>query len=429
MPRRPSTHVDSPAAVGERLRAARLAAGLSQRDLSFDGCTAAYVSRIEAGARTPSYQILREFAQRLGVTADFLATGDQGTLEPDPLVEAEIALRLGTLDRAEEIYERARGKNGDAASAARADAGLGAVALARGDARRAIDLLTQALDASALPREEEESAAEALGRAYAEHGQFDEALGLLERFLEAARGRRDRFAVARFGVLLAYAYVESGNLGLAEDALAEALADASAILDPMHRADLYWSQSRLYLAEGKPDLAAEYASLASATLRSTDHQLAAARGLALLARIENDRGHGAAALARLDEAMPELACAGDEAEQAMASIERARALALLGEQEEAVSLMLDVISRPDDARPAAAALAYASAAAFFRAHGDGDRALELYERAMERAPAAGRHTAEALTAMAEIHEERGDAEEALKLLKAALTARGGLAAA
>jgi hypothetical protein len=31
--------------------------------------------------------------------------------------------------------------------------------------------------------------------------------------------------------------------------------------------------------------------------------------------------------------------------------------------------------------------------------------------------------------MAEIHEERGDAEEALKLLKAALTARAGLAAA
>src|SRR5579862_2959638 len=107
MPRRPSTHVDSPAAVGERLRAARLEAGLSQRDLSFDGCTAAYVSRIEAGARTPSYQILREFGNRLGVTADYLATGDEGVVAADPLVEAEIALRMGELDRAAEIYSQA----------------------------------------------------------------------------------------------------------------------------------------------------------------------------------------------------------------------------------------------------------------------------------------------------------------------------------
>ena len=75
MPRRPSNHVDDPIAVGERLRQAREAAGLTQRELSFEGCTAAYVSRIEAGARVPSLQILHEFAKRLGVTPEYLATG------------------------------------------------------------------------------------------------------------------------------------------------------------------------------------------------------------------------------------------------------------------------------------------------------------------------------------------------------------------
>ena len=428
MPRRPSTHVDSPAAVGERLRAARVAAGLSQRDLSFDGCTAAYVSRIEAGARTPSYQILREFARRLGVTADYLATGDAGALEPDPLVEAAIALRLGELDRAEEIYARARRENGNEASAARADAGLGAVALARGDVPQAIDLLSQALDSGALPRDETESTAEALGRAYSVHGQFDEALGLLKRFLEAARERRDRVATARFGLLLADAYVESGNLGLAESVLSDALAHAPALLDPLLRADLYWSQSRLYVAEGKPDLAGEFAQLAAGTLRSTDHGATAARALLLQARIENDRGDGARALTLLDDSRGALAETRDVLDEVSASIERARALALLGDEEEALSLMLGVVARLDDARPAATR-AYTSAAAFFRDHGDSARALELYELAVERAPAPGRHTAEALTAMAEIHEERGDAEEALRLLKAALTARSGVAAA
>ncbi len=428
MPRRPSTHVDSPAAVGERLRAARLAAGLSQRDLSFEGCTAAYVSRIEAGARTPSYQILREFAKRLGVTADYLATGDAAAAAPDPLVEAEIALRLGELDRAEEIYARTRRESGGGAAAARADAGLGGVALARGNVREAIDLLFAAIATDALPREEAHAAAERLGSAYCMQGHFDEAFAILKRFLEAARALRDRFATARFGVLLANAYVDSGNFALAESTLADALGDAHETLDPMLRANLYWSQCRLYHSEGKPDLAVEYAQLAVATLRSTEHQLAAARALALLAQIENDRGNAREALARLDEAAPGLASAGDEVERAMLSIERARALVALGDEEEAVSLMLGVVPRLNEARPESAAFAYASVASFFRSRGDDARALELYELAVDRAPAPGRRVAEALTAMAEIYEERGEADEALRLLKAALAARSGVTA-
>src|SRR5215471_12963385 len=126
MPRRPSTHVDSPAAVGARLVEARKAAGLSQRQLSFPGCTAAYISRIEAGARTPSYQVLREFAKRLGVTADYLATGqDPAAAETDSLLEAEIALRLGDLDKAHALYESARAAGQSPLLIARADVGLG----------------------------------------------------------------------------------------------------------------------------------------------------------------------------------------------------------------------------------------------------------------------------------------------------------------
>ena len=53
MPKQKSQHVDDPVAVGQRLREAREAAGLSQRDLSFSGCSAAYISRIEAGTRIP----------------------------------------------------------------------------------------------------------------------------------------------------------------------------------------------------------------------------------------------------------------------------------------------------------------------------------------------------------------------------------------
>src|SRR2546421_4834995 len=108
MPRSLTTHIDSPREVGLRLKAARERAGLSQRQLAFPGCTAAYISRIEAGARIPSFQILREFAKRLGLSADYLATGvEEGTDADrvDDLFEAEVALRLDNLEQAEGLYQ------------------------------------------------------------------------------------------------------------------------------------------------------------------------------------------------------------------------------------------------------------------------------------------------------------------------------------
>ena len=54
---------------------AREAAGLSQRELAFPGCSAAYISRIERGERIPSLQVMRELARRTGVSEAFLARG------------------------------------------------------------------------------------------------------------------------------------------------------------------------------------------------------------------------------------------------------------------------------------------------------------------------------------------------------------------
>lgn len=83
--RRPRTrlpHVDDPVAVGRRLVSARSAAMLSQRDVAFPGCSAAYVSRIEHGQRTPSLQVLRELAERCGVSETYLAWGRDVLVDP-----------------------------------------------------------------------------------------------------------------------------------------------------------------------------------------------------------------------------------------------------------------------------------------------------------------------------------------------------------
>src|SRR6187200_746423 len=68
-------HYDDPAAVGQRVFEAREAAGLSQRELAFPGCSAAYISRIERGERVPSLQVMRELARRTGVSEQELAYG------------------------------------------------------------------------------------------------------------------------------------------------------------------------------------------------------------------------------------------------------------------------------------------------------------------------------------------------------------------
>ena len=64
------------ARTGERIRARRGELGLSQRALvEGTGYSYAYLSRIEAGARTPSLSALIEFAEALDTSALYLATG------------------------------------------------------------------------------------------------------------------------------------------------------------------------------------------------------------------------------------------------------------------------------------------------------------------------------------------------------------------
>jgi tetratricopeptide (TPR) repeat protein len=429
MPRRPSNHVDDPIAVGQRLRQAREAAGLTQRELSFEGCTAAYVSRIEAGARVPSLQILHEFAKRLGVTPEYLATGLPAAADvSSELLEAEIALRLGDENRAAELYEAAGTGADSPAALARVQLGLGRLALRRDEVTTGIDLLEQAVGSHELGPGDASAAANALGRGYMMQSRYDEAFAIFERFLDEARSRSDHFDEVRFSVLLANAYIDHGDYGRAHATLGEVLDVARQTVDPLLRASLYWSQSRAHLSQGEPDRAADYARMALATLRASEQTLEAARVLQLLAFIENDRGNPEAALELVAEGEPVVAAAGEATTAAMFTIERARALSALGDGQEAIGLLLGIIPRLSAAAPKDVARAYAAVADVFREQGDTARALELYELAVEQAPIPDRHVVAALTAMAEIYEEQGNGDLALDLLKQALAARAGVSA-
>ena len=422
MPRREPTHVDDPKAVGKRVRQAREAAGLTQRELAFLGCTPAYISLIETGARVPSYQILLEFGRRLGVRAEYLATGVSDATEEDPLFDAELAARLGDREQARASYEAIIANPGQRGLVARAQLGLGLLAFESGEHEQAIELLEEGL-AETTAGASTAVAADRLGRAYALTGRFAEALALFGRYLAAAKERSDPLDSIRFAVLLANTQIDRCDYGAAEIVLSDVLDQARDAADPTDRAFIYWTQSRLHSSQGEPELAGRYARLALTALEQTEHSGYVANAFLLLATLENDQGHSAEARELVDQAGPVVQTSGNRYDNGRLELERARAELGLGNKEEAASRALGSLPLLADSSPTNVGRGYALAASIFNELGDQAKALELYELAADLFPAQDRHAADAYSAMAEIADAQGRKDEALDYFRRAVAAR------
>jgi transcriptional regulator with XRE-family HTH domain len=98
------------------LHAAREGAGISQRELAFPGCSAAYISRIERGERIPSLQVMRELARRIGISEAWLAYGRERI---DPAV-AEAVSAVETAEAAGSSTDRVRAYRALSKAASRA---------------------------------------------------------------------------------------------------------------------------------------------------------------------------------------------------------------------------------------------------------------------------------------------------------------------
>jgi tetratricopeptide (TPR) repeat protein len=423
LPRRKSTHVDDPAAVGRRLREARERAGLSQRQLSFEGCSPAYISRIEAGERIPSLQLLREMGRRLGVSEDYLATG----LEREPggedrmLLDAEVSLRLGEIDAAEGLYEQVRDAAETIAVRSRALAGLGQIAFERGDPRAAVELLEDALRVAGVESADQPPVADTLGRAYAILGDHQPAVRIFRQALRRAEERNDAVETVRFGVLLANAYIDNNDFAAAEALLEQTVDSAPNATDPIFRARIYWSQSRLYAMREDPSAAARYARKALELLELTEHTQYAARAHHLLAHIELDRGHADEALALLERGLRLVEAGGNRFETSLFQLERARALVALGRHDEAVSLAEHSTALLEDVAPRDAGRGHLLVGEVYETLGDRVRARRFYETAvslLEGGP--NRYILETYGRLAALHEAEGRPDEALEVLKKAM---------
>lgn len=421
MPRSLTTHIDSPKEVGARLRQARERAGLSQRRLAFPGCTAAYISRIEAGARVPSLQMIQQLALRIDVSGQWLATGvEPATADPAELVEAEVALRLGELEEAERLY-RAHLQPGDPARGA-ALAGLGQIAFRAERIGQAIELFEQALEARKGSTLADPGAVDALGRAYAIAGAMESSIALFERALAEATEAGAPVEQLRFSVLLANALIDVGAFGKAERALADVIAIALGSDDPVTSARIFWSQSRLHSMRSEPQLASRYARRALEILERTENDSYVALAYHLLAYAEVESGNYAQALELLDRGRELLGDSGRRMD-ARFSIEEARALIGLDRHADAARAASKALELLETMQPADRGRAFVTLADVFLASGDGVRGRMLLEQGLENLIEHGnRFALEAGRRLADLLESQGDTAGALAVLKRATDA-------
>jgi tetratricopeptide (TPR) repeat protein len=190
---------------------------------------------------------------------------------PNPLSPSErvdgamLQIGLERLDEAEEeLLVALRGADAarDTATAARAQEGLGSIAIRRGNTAAAIDWFERVLKTAARPDPAERiELYRNLAQAYSESGRSEPAIALLEE-CKAELDRRpdaDPATLVLYSIYLSHAYGDAGDYGRAAAALADALRGDVEEIDRRVRAFAYHALARLYCTTGHTAQALVYA--------------------------------------------------------------------------------------------------------------------------------------------------------------------------
>jgi transcriptional regulator with XRE-family HTH domain len=417
--------------VGARLKRLRLQRGFSQRDLSSPGVSYAYISRIEAGARTPSVKALRKLAQKLGVSVEYLETG-KNIREVDDrelrLADAELELRLtentsAVEPKLEAILKEASAA-GDTASAIRARIALGLVAAQRGNHLEAAEQLEAATrDEHAPPPHLRPDLYTTLGQSYAALGAPDRAVQVFERCLSHVEEAvpDDVAAHIRYATFLSYALTDAGDYTQAAAVVSHALSRVGDQTDPYTRVRLYWSLARLSGIAGQSAEALEYIRSAIALLKATDDSIALARAYLLAAGIETRRGATTEAKQHLELAERLLGSIPEPGDVGMLRIGQSRVAALEGDADGAVEKARDALALLGDFYGGEQGSAVHALATGLALQGDEKSAEDSYRRAVDLLTVHGRRADAGTAALewAQFLRERGRDEQAEPILRRA----------
>jgi tetratricopeptide (TPR) repeat protein len=322
---------------------------MSQQDLAAGNYSAAYISHLEKGRRSPSPDALDHIAQRLGVAADYLLTGRDPDLDLrlQLAVDRAIArIHAGELqaahDELQDIHRRAA-KQHFLRAASGADHGLGLIAQRQGRWEDALDHFQRAEALlGAEPPEARTPLVTARGRCLFAMNAISHAIHVLETHLVelSEAGSPDPTALLQVYSALIGPYFEAGFKERAASVAQDAHGLEARVQDPEHLACLNINRAQILLEDGHRDAAmrslaraedlfkqigwrdaAAKAAVAQATaavetgdltvgqrqalaalaeLEHTPSTLDKARTLNLLARIERLRKRPRDALAHLD---------------------------------------------------------------------------------------------------------------------------------
>jgi tetratricopeptide (TPR) repeat protein len=267
--------------IGERLRKARLKAGLTQQSLAGDRYTKAYVSALENGLVNPSMVALEYLAGRLGTTASQLIADDhQGWSR----LEADLLLASGQWQAAADAYAALLPEAVDPIS--RADIMRGAAeALSRLDRlEEAGEMAQQAIELYEAGGRETDAALASFWLAAVLHYQdeIEESREVLQRLLAKIRAGLQLDPDYKLRVLMAISTLEA-RAGNHDEALSylEEVRGLADDLDYRRRAEYLFELARSHRRQGEFE-AALHAGYASRALFS------AARAESKLAALEND---------------------------------------------------------------------------------------------------------------------------------------------
>ncbi len=144
--------------LGQRLRALRLAAGLTQSQVAGDRFSKEYISQIERGKTRPTQESVAWLARQLDVDPVFLGSGVSNDLRSRveaALARAEALTESGRTAEAIEAFASARqhiGPTGSAELEVRAFSGEAWARMSEGDARTALELLLVARELAEGPQ-------------------------------------------------------------------------------------------------------------------------------------------------------------------------------------------------------------------------------------------------------------------------------------
>ena len=270
--------------LAERFRDLRTQAGLSKTALAKGRYTVSYVSQIESGKRTPSSDAMEFFADRLGVSPRFLATGVPDGMEDALRYRLEEALRA---TRKHDLQVAEEGLRSVVAEAeryglrrlrARSLSQLGEVLALAERYRESIDRLEEAIDTGDLLERDAGMAVSRLARVYRTVGDLAYAGDLVEGFLSRTdRPPLEPGIVAELQSVLVSVYFERGDVHRSEQAARRALTAAGQGAPPEIRANAYWDASRVMAEAKRWDEALEFATRARVLMEELDDQRSVAR--------------------------------------------------------------------------------------------------------------------------------------------------------